>query len=286
MKKIIITDDINHPILTTEKKDMDVSKTIIDAHCHLYMLWQKLDEDYSKLNKALEKAKTAGIEWFVSSALAPEEYQWHRDLHWKNVLLTAGIHPLYKPKEQDFEALVTLTEKKQIIAIGEIGLDKNGGSLKEQTQLLLKQLDLARAYDLPVVFHVVKHYYDLYKILKNNFPKIRGSLHSFNSSSEVVDKFTEFDLAFSISSRMPNQKVLRNIIKRGLILLETDTPFAIPKDIEIPYNEPQYLINNLDKVIDLSGYDSNTIITLQLYTFNEIFTSIETQKTKDNDGKY
>ena len=69
-----------------------------------------------------------------------------------------------------------------------IWLDNRNDNFEWQKKILLMQLDLAKNYDLPVVFHTVKQYYELDKILKNNFPKVQGFLHAFNASQEIFDE--------------------------------------------------------------------------------------------------
>lgn len=272
MKNIIIAENLDLALSrVTLNKTLD-KNILIDAHCHLFNLWEKLEHDPSKLDKAIKNATAARITKLISSALSPEEYDWHLQLKYPQVLLSAGIHPFYKKEEQDFDKLEEVLKTNKIIAVGEIGLDKNCGDLQSQKNLLLKQLDLARSYNLPVVFHCVKYYYELYKLLKQNFPKIRGYLHSFSSSEEVMERFSEFDLAFSVSSRLPNPKTMIKIIKRGMILLETDAPYALSKEIKnTDFNEPKHLISNLENIVNICKIDKQTIISAQFYSFNELF---------------
>lgn len=272
MKNIIIAENLDIALSRATLREPLKENILIDAHCHLFNLWQKLEQNPSKLDNAIKNAVSAGITKLISSALSPEEYDWHLQLKYPQVLLAAGIHPFYKKEEQDFDKLEEALKTNKFIALGEVGLDKNSGDLQSQKVLLLKQLDLARSYNLPVVFHCVKYYYELYKLLKQNFPKIRGILHSFSSSEEVVEKFSEFDLAFSISSRLPNPKALIKIIKRGMLLLETDAPFALSKEItNTDFNEPKHLISNLENIVNICKIDKQTIISAQYYSFNELF---------------
>jgi len=142
---------------------------LIDAHCHL------ADTAFAETWKEeIEKARKVGVETFISSALCEEEFEWHLNNQHLNLNWCAGIHPYYdKTDLRDFDKLIKLCDEKQISGIGEIGLDRRG-DFEFQKPLLLQQLDLARTYNLPVIFHVVGRYYELLKILKNNFPQVRG----------------------------------------------------------------------------------------------------------------
>ncbi|MDO9577872.1 MAG: TatD family hydrolase [Candidatus Cloacimonadales bacterium] len=201
----------------------------IDAHCHL------ADERISSnLEEEISDAKQVGITHFISSALCKEEFEMMKLPKFlklrKFVKWTAGIHPYYdKTDEKDFQSLIKLCDEKQIIAVGEIGLDKRKDNFDWQKKILLQQLDLAMNYDLPVVFHTVRQYYELPKILKNNFPKVRGFLHSFNASLEIYESFQHYDLAFSLNAKLPKDEVIRAILQRNFYLFETDAPYQKPE---------------------------------------------------------
>jgi len=142
-------------------------------------------------------------------------------------------------------------EKLQLL--GEIGFDKRNDNWEWQKKILLKQLELAREFDLPVIFHVVKSYYELYKLLKDNFPKVRGYLHGFNSSMDVFEAFNSFDLGYSLNARLPEDKVVQAIIRRGYWEIETDAPYAKPADFDGEYNVLANLIWVKDKIEEIMG---------------------------------
>jgi TatD DNase family protein len=215
---------------------------LIDYHCHFYNL-QAHD-----LQGQLQKALNVGIEYFLCSALGKQEYQWYKENQFTKMKWYAGIHPFYEnSSENDLPLLEELCRSKQIIAIGEIGLDGRNDDSYWQQKILLQQLELARDYDLPVVFHVVKNYYQLYKILKKNFPKVRGFLHGFNSSREVAETFSQLNLAFSINARPPQPDALKFIYQKGRLLLETDAPYQKPYDSKEDFNE----LANLSKIAEI-----------------------------------
>ncbi|MDN5353394.1 MAG: TatD DNase family protein [Candidatus Cloacimonadota bacterium] len=205
---------------------------LIDCHCHFYNL-QAHD-----LQEQLQKAQKVGIEYFLCSALGKQEYQWYRENVFPSMKWYAGIHPFYENShETDLPQLEELCRGKEIIALGEIGLDGRNNDSQWQQKILLQQLELARDYDLPVIFHVVKNYYQLYKILKKNFPKVRGFLHGFNSACEVAETFSQLELAFSVNARQPQQDALEFIFKKGRLLLETDAPYQQPYDSQADFHE-------------------------------------------------
>ncbi len=239
----------------------------IDAHCHL------ADERIAaNLEQELSEAKEAGISCFISSALCQEEFEWHQNQNIPQMKWSAGIHPYYeKSSEDDFELLIKHCDAKEIIAIGEIGLDTRNDDYKWQKQILLKQLDLAQNYDLPVVFHTVQKYYELYKLLKSNFPKIRGYLHSFNASKEIAELFSKFDLAFSLGCKPPKEDVVELIINRGFFLFETDAPYQKPVDDKNDFNHLRNLMWAVDKVSQITELDKHELEAIQSKSFEQVF---------------
>ncbi|MCK4956580.1 MAG: TatD family hydrolase, partial [Candidatus Cloacimonetes bacterium] len=121
----------------------------IDAHCHLAdsKLQSELDDDILKQQE---------IVGFISSALCQSEFNWHQNNQNPKMYWVAGIHPTYeKSKIEDLSTIIQLCETKQIIGIGEIGLDVRANTQAYQRKVLLEQLAIAKEFELPVIFHVV-----------------------------------------------------------------------------------------------------------------------------------
>ncbi len=245
--------------------------TFIDAHCHL------ADERIAdNLEQELADAKKTGVNYFVSSALCKEEFELMKLPKFqklqKFIKWTAGIHPFYeKSSEDDFDALIKLCDEKKIIAVGEIGLDRRKDNFDWQKKILLMQLDLAKNYDLPVIFHTVKQYYELDKILKNNFPKVLGYLHGFNTSREIAEQFSKYDLAFSLGCKPPKKDTLGFIIDRGFFLFETDAPYQKPVDDKSDFNHLKNLMWIVNKVSQITKLDKQELEVIQRKSFEQIF---------------
>ncbi len=236
---------------------------LIDAHCHL-----NDERIFAEIPEALE----LGISGFISSALCKEEYDWHIQNDIPEMKWCAGIHPYYeKSKESDLERIIQLCEEKKIVGIGEIGLDGRNDNEDWQTKILLQQLDIARNFDLPVVFHTVRKYNELYKILKNNFPKVKGYLHGFNASKDIVEIFTKFDLAFSLGCKPPKDDCVNHIIKRGFFLFETDAPYQKPHDSKDEYNHLKNLLLNVENISAVSGINVAKLTEFQYKSYVSLF---------------
>lgn len=242
----------------------------IDAHCHLYDI-----ADTNNLEQEMSKAREAGLGLFISSALSNAEVKWHLDNKATDVLITAGIHPNNsRSLPLSYDELVKLCDQKQIIAVGEIGLDKRNDDFETQKKVLLLQLDIAQQYNLPVVFHIVKHYYELSKILKRNFPHIRGYIHSFTGSMDITKLFSNYELAYSFSGRTPNAEVVKYCLERGNCLFETDAPYQKPLFLNRKTNYLDNYPEIVGYVSQISGIPEKRLKQIQKHTFESIFPSL------------
>lgn len=235
----------------------------IDAHCHLFDFYEQ-----NSLQFELKNAKYTSH--FLGSALGEDEYEWYDKLNFPNIKFYAGIHPYYqKSSEKLLPKLIKLAEKKKIIGIGEIGLDKRNSDFEWQKKMLLTQLDIAVQFDLPVVFHIVGMYYELRKILKNSFPKLRGMLHGFHGSVEIAKIFPE--MLFSIGCRFPKEEALQFIVEQKCFCLETDAPYQKPMQTKDSNNHLRNIIVPVTKITQISNLAENDIAKIQKENIENLF---------------
>jgi TatD DNase family protein len=240
-----------------------MDKQFIDAHCHLFDYFQT-----GTLQVELEQAKSTSQ--FLCSALADDEYEWYQNLNLPNVKWYAGIHPFYeKSDEKSLPKLVELAEKKAITGIGEIGLDKRNPNFDWQKKILLAQLDIASQFDLPVVFHTVGMYYELSKMLRKSFPKIRGMLHGFQGSLEIAELFP--NMLFSIGCRFPKDDALKFILANKKFCFETDAPYQKPLHSSENLNHLKNLCVPIPKMKEISSWDEEKLAKAQHENLKELF---------------
>jgi TatD DNase family protein len=144
-------------------------------------------------------------------------------------------------------------------------------------------LEIAQSHDLPVVFHSVGRYYDLYKLIKSNFPKTRGILHSFASSDEVFQIFKSMGFCFSLGASIlvsrNHDKVLQNVLDWGLYVIETDAPAQKPFFAETEFNKLKYLPQIAEKIAEIGNIDLSILRNNTWKNLKELgFPSIEIPK--------
>ena len=116
-----------------------------------------------------------------------------------------------------------------------------GYDRETQIRLFEEMLQLATNNDLPVSFHVREAFHDFFAVVEN-FPAVRGVVHSFTDSKKVLRRILETtDFYIGVNglatySTLPTPPLSR-------ILLETDAPFLTPVPFRGIINESGYIRN-------------------------------------------
>jgi len=158
-------------------------------------------------------------------------------------------------------------KKHKIVAIGEIGLDYYWDDAPKDVQKkwFLRQLDLAREVDLPVIIHSRDAAKETYDILKQEHAeKIGGVVHCYSYTKEMARLFLEMDLFFGIGGviTFSNAKKLKEAVEYIPLLnivLETDAPYLAP----VPNRGKRNSSTNLSFV-------ANEIATIKGITYDEV----------------
>ncbi|KAF7693653.1 putative deoxyribonuclease TATDN1 like protein [Cucumispora dikerogammari] len=164
-----------------------------------------------------------------------------------------GLHPSDSTSFEDLKEIKELLlnhETNRILAIGECGLDLerlNRASLETQIKAFEYQLSEFRKFNLPFFFHsrsATEKFIEIFNVynemnIAENIGQIRGVIHSFTDTLEDLFKFLKLGLFISLNGLSLNKDkvngypILLNI-PLDLLLLETDSPYCILKDTEIP----------------------------------------------------
>lgn len=120
-------------------------------------------------------------------------------------LLSVGIHPWFAEKiVADFaEKMQALLALKQIVAVGEIGLDRaKNVPFEAQIAVFEAQIALAEQYRKPVILHCVKALSDIFPYLKKtNVPFI---FHQFEGNTKQLAQMLPYNAYFSFGKNLFN----------------------------------------------------------------------------------
>lgn len=153
-------------------------------------------------------------------------------------------HDVEKEGESFFPLVEQAAYHKQLIAIGETGLDYHyQHSPKEvQKRYLELYLDLSRRVHLPLIFHCRDAFADLFAIAG----EVPAVLHCFTGNLKEAKKALELGWYLSISGIVTFKKsqALQEIVKYvplEHVLIETDAPYLAPAPYRGKVNEPGFL---------------------------------------------
>lgn len=232
---------------------------LVDTHCHLN------DPSFAhSLENVIERAIDRDVRQFIVPAYDVESLARTAKIVSRHpgVLFPAyGIHPLYVNDRTHVESLLGPYLKDHgIVALGEIGLDFVPASPPADLQIrvLRKQLSLASDLGLPIIIHCRKAHDHLYSMLTPYKGSLRGVMHSYSGSGDLMVKFLDlgFFIAFSGSvTRQTARKYHKNAtnVPFHRLLLETDAPSIATETALASLVEPMHMVEVAQKVADLRG---------------------------------
>lgn len=152
---------------------------------------------------------------------------------------TVGVHPneVGDMTDQNIDVLEKLAACEKILAIGEIGLDyyyEDNPSKEIQKHWFVKQLDLARKTELPVVIHSRDAAKDTLDIMKEQkASEIGGVVHCFSYGVEMAREYLNMGFFLGIGGVLTfqNGKKLKEVVEYAplsSLVLETDSPYLCP----------------------------------------------------------
>lgn len=205
------------------------------------------------------RARQAGVHWQLITGTSLEESrraitlaEQHDDL-----FATVGLHPhsarFYSPDlEKEFRDLL---RQPVVRAAGEMGLDFNRDFSPRPDQEAAFEAQLALAVDagLPVFLHERDAHARFQPILKAFRDDLVGAVvHCFTGSREALFDYLDLDCHIGITGWVCDERrgkdlaALVHNIPDNRLLLETDAPYLLPRDLPEPpaqkrRNEPSLL---------------------------------------------
>ena len=167
---------------------------------------------------------------------------------------TAGVHPHHAADltAESLSSLRALAREAEVRAVGECGLDyfRDFSPRDLQRRAFGWQLELAKELGKPVFLHQRDAHDDFFAILREH-GVTSGVAHCFTAGEKERDAYLELGLHIGITGWINDERRgqhLREVV-RGIpadrLMIETDAPYLLPRDIKpMPKsrrNEPHYL---------------------------------------------
>jgi TatD DNase family protein len=169
---------------------------------------------------------------------------------------TAGVHPHHAADltESAVPELAELARDGAVVAVGECGLDyfRDFSPRDLQRRAFHWQLELAAKLRKPVFLHQRDAHQDFLAILREHQSGLAGGVaHCFTAGERERDAYLELGLHIGITGWICDERRglhLREVVK-GIpaerLMLETDAPYLLPRDLKPApksrRNEPHFL---------------------------------------------
>lgn len=169
---------------------------------------------------------------------------------------TAGVHPHHASEVDDaaIEALRGLLTADEVVAVGECGLDyfRDLSPRALQRSAFERQLRLACDNGKPVFLHQRDAHADFHAIVRAHRPQLSGGVaHCFTAGEAELEAYLALDLAIGITGWICDERRGKHLVElvrripKDRLLLETDAPYLLPRDLRPApasrRNEPAHL---------------------------------------------
>ncbi|MBC2712529.1 MAG: TatD family hydrolase [Desulfosarcina sp.] len=191
---------------------------------------------------------------------------------YSGLFASVGVHPhdARSCTQETLDHLTFLASDPKVVAWGEIGLDFNRmfSPKKDQEGWFIRQLEIAEALDLPLIFHERDSQGRLLEILKATSSTRRTAVvHCFSGTEAELTQYLEMGFYIGITGIVTVSKrggPLRQMIPSipvDRLLIETDAPYLTPTPQRNKHrrNEPAFVRQVLMKVAEVRGEDPEAL---------------------------
>lgn len=239
---------------------------IFESHAHYDS--RKFDEDREELLNSMQEN---GIGTIVNVGATWKSVTTGLELanQYPFVYAALGLHPdeVGDLNEERFAILKTECQKDKVVAVGEIGLDYywDNESHDIQKQWFVRQLELARDLDLPVIIHSRDAAEDTLKIMKEHAQGMRGVIHCFSYSKEMAEEYVKLGFYIGVGGvvTFKNGRKLKEVVEAiplERILLETDCPYLAPEPHRGKRNSSLYIPYIAEEIANLKGITYEEVV--------------------------
>ena len=229
----------------------------IDTHCHLEKKEYNVEEIIKNIENNIIIVSGYNDESNIEVIELIDKYP--------NVYGTIGIHPS-DVKTSNIDIINKYVNHPKIVGIGEIGLDYHYGKedIELQKEMFLRQINIARENNKPVVIHSRDASLDTLEIIKEN-SDVNYTMHCYSYSLETANILLKYNVMFGIGGvvTFKNSKELKRVVENipiNNILLETDSPYLTPEPYRGKKNEPKNVLIVAEKIAELKNMSVEEVL--------------------------
>lgn len=180
-----------------------------------------------------------------------------------------GVHPdeTKDLTENDMLFIEEHINDDKIVAVGEIGLDYYWDSVERDVQKkwFVRQMEIARQANKPVIIHSREAAEDTYEIMKEvRAGEIGGVVHCFSYSKEMAAKFLDMGFYIGIGGvvTFKNAKKVKEAVEYipvEKIVTETDCPYLAPDPYRGSRNDSRNIRYVIKAIAELKGMEEEAL---------------------------
>ncbi len=257
---------------------------LIDIHCHLDKLF--LNKYFKNIKDLIFFCRKKKIKYIVSVSVSINNFLYNfKKFHNINIVgLSCGIHPLYclNVKKKNYLKLHKYSLYKEVIAIGETGLDFNIGIdnlfKKKQIYNFIQHLNISKKNNKPIIIHSRNAFFETLSVLRNfEIYKFGGVIHCYSYNDKYkLKKFLDIGCYISLSGLITFKSnfLLCKIIKYiplDRLLVETDSPYLSPEPYRGEINNPSKILYIFKKISEIKNINILNIIDYNKKNFSFLF---------------
>ncbi len=230
---------------------------LIDTHAHIYL--PEFDDDRAIV---IENAIIKGVELIIMPAVDSKTHVAMMELEQQYSVCKSmiGLHPcsVRDKNEEELNIVEHWLNKREFIAIGEIGLDLYWDKtfIDQQYEAFHHQIDLAINQSLPIVIHSRNAIDECIEVVKQ-YLGLTGVFHCFSGNIHQAEQIIQTGFLLGIGGVITYKNAgLDKVIEQiGLdsIVLETDAPYLSPVPFRAKRNESSYLIYIAEKIAGITN---------------------------------
>jgi TatD DNase family protein len=232
------------------------------------------------ISHVIERAQQVGVEQLIVTGTNVQHSEQAIQLteQYESICFsTVGLHPHHASdysKDLGSE-LRDMLGHKNVVAVGECGLDfnRNFSTRKDQILAFESQLEIAIEIKKPVFLHQRDAHEDFISIIKSCRKDLMQVVaHCFTGSINEVNDYLLLDMHVGVTGWICDEKrglSLQQAVKHiplDRIMLETDAPYLLPRDmlvkpVEKNRNEPCYLPHVAKSVARYMAVEEAVLVT-------------------------
>ncbi len=252
--------------------------TLIDTHAHIYS-----KQLISDLPAILDRADKGGVGQILMPAIDATTHAAMLQVEQQypgRCISMMGLHPCSVGENyvEELRLVEDFLTKRTFIAVGEIGLDFYWDLTYKDQQVIAfnRQVELALAYDIPIVIHSRNSTEECLEIVKQyQKGKLRGVFHCFSGdraqAQQVIDLGFYLGIGGVVTFKNGGLDKALEGIPLEYIVLETDAPYLAPVPYRGKRNEPSYIEYVAYKLAELYKIEVETVAAATTSNAKKLF---------------